>query len=372
MRPYLADGFGNPHASEHIIGWQTAQAVERAASDVASMIGSDPDEIIFTSGATEANNLALTGLSKRAVSGCRKRILLGATEHKCILEIGRMLTDEAGYTVSHIPVDSSGRIDLAALEDILSEDVLLLSVMAVNNEIGTVQDIPAIARLAARHGCLLHCDAAQAPGALDLSFFAQHADMISLSAHKMYGPMGIGALFIRRDLQRDVAPIIHGGGQQNGLRSGTLPTALCIGFGAAARLAEDDQGGVGRTSLARRRDAFLTKLYTLPVPLILNGPEDFSRRHPGNVNVGFKGIVAQDLLSRLQPRLAASTGSACTSGITEPSHVLRVIGRSEKEAASSIRFSLGRHTNDDDVEEAFSVLNETLNDMKENGFLEAV
>ena len=371
MRPYFGDNFGNPHASEHIIGWRAGQAVAQAASDIAAMIGGESDEIIFTSGATEANNLALTGLAKRAVGGHRKRILLGATEHKCILEIGRMLSDDLGYTVSHIPVDRSGRIDLDALEENLNDDVLLLSVMAANNEIGTLQDIPAIARVAARHGCLLHCDAAQAPGAFDLSSLAQHADMISLSAHKMYGPMGIGALFIRRDLQREIAPVIHGGGQQNGLRSGTVPTALCIGFGTAARLVADERSADERMILARRRDNFLGKLRTLTVPVWVNGPEDFSQRHPGNINVGFKGIAAQDLLSRMQPRLAASTGSACTSGIPEPSHVLRAIGLSEEEAASSIRFSLGRYTTDEDVEEALAVIREAIGDITDTGLLEA-
>jgi cysteine desulfurase len=372
MRPYLAEGFGNPHASDHVIGWRAAQAVERAAADVAAMIGSDPDEIIFTSGATEANNLALIGLAKRAAGGCRNRILLGATEHKCVLELGRILEAEYGFIVSRIPVDAVGRIDLAAFEDSLDEDVLLVSVMAVNNEIGTLQDIPAIARLAAQHGSLLHCDGAQAPCALDLSAFAQHAEMFSLSGHKMYAPMGIGALYVRRDLQSKIVPIIHGGGQQNGLRSGTLPTALCVGLGAAARLVAGAESTDKRTALARRRDAFLQQLQALPVAIQVNGPENFSERHPGNLNVRFAGIPASDLLSRIQPRLAASTGSACTSGIPEPSHVLRAIGLSEEDATSSIRFSLGWHTTDEDVREASSIIREALDSMQSTGLFEAV
>lgn len=372
MRPYLADEFGNPHASDHVIGWRAAQAVERAAADVAAMIGSDSDEIIFTSGATEANNLALIGLAKRVAGGRRNRILLGATEHKCVLELGRVLEAEHGFIVSRIPVDAVGRIDLAAFEDSLDEDVLLVSVMAANNEIGTLQDISAIACLASRHGSLLHCDGAQAPGALDLSAFGQHADMLSLSGHKMYAPMGIGALYVRRDLQSEIAPIIHGGGQQNGLRSGTLPTALCVGLGKAARLVADLEGTDARHSLARRRDAFLQNLQALPVELWINGPDDFSQRHPGNINVGFMGIAAPDLLSRMQPRLAASTGSACTSGIPEPSHVLRAIGLSEEAAASSIRFSLGRHTTDEDIKEAIAVIRAAVLELQETGLLEAI
>lgn len=372
MRPYLADGFGNPHASDHVIGWRAAQAVERAAADVAAMIGGDADEIIFTSGATEANNLALIGLAKRAAGGRRNRILVGATEHKCILEIGRVLKAELGFTVSYVPVDSTGRIDLAALAECLGKDVLLVSVMAANNEIGTLQDIPLIARLASQHGSLLHCDCAQAPGALDLSAFAQYADMLSISGHKMYAPMGIGALYVRRDLQSKIAPIIHGGGQQNGLRSGTLPTALCVGMGAAARLVASEENTHERAAIARRRGAFLQLLQTLPVAIWINGPDDFSQRHPGNINIGFKGIAAADLIGRMQPRLAASTGSACTSGILEPSHVLRAIGLSKEEAAASIRFSLGRYTTDNDVEEAAAVIRAALESLRSTNLLEAV
>ena len=372
MRPYFAEGFGNPHSSDHAVGWRAAHAVDRAAADVAAMIGSDSDEIIFTSGATEANNLALIGLARRAAGGSRNRILLGATEHKCILEIGRIVRDELGFAVSHLPVDTAGRIDLTALEDTLDDDVLLVSVMAANNEIGTLQDIPAIARLASRRGVLLHCDGAQAPGAMDLSEFAQHVDMLSLSGHKMYAPMGIGALYVRRDLQSRIAPVIHGGGQQNGLRSGTLPTALCVGLGAAARLIVENEGGDARAALASRRDSFLQRLQTLPVAIWTNGPEDLGYRHPGNLNVGFKGIAASDLLGRMQPRLAASTGSACASGFPEPSHVLRAIGLTEEEATSSVRFSIGRYTTDDDVDEAMAILRSAIEDLQDSGLMDAL
>lgn len=371
MRPYFAEEFGNPHSSDHAIGWKAFQAVDRAATDVAAMIGCDSDEIIFTSGATESNNLALLGLAKRASGSRRNRILLGATEHKCVLEIGRILESELGYNVSRIPVDSNGRIDLSGLDSALNDDVLLVSVMAVNNEIGTLQDIPTIAHMAKRHGSLLHCDGAQAPGAIDLSTLAQHTDTLSLSGHKMYAPIGIGALYISRDLQSKIAPIIHGGGQQKGLRSGTLPTALCVGLGASARLATSKEGVNARATLARRRDKFFESLQTLPVTLWVNGPEDFSQRHPGNINVGFKGVTGSDLLSRMQPRLAASTGSACTSGVTEPSHVLRAIGLNEIEAESSVRFSLGHNTTDEDIEEATTIIHAALEDLEEEGLLES-
>lgn len=372
MQPYLADGFGNPHASDHVVGWRAAAAVELATEEVAGMIGADSDEIVITSGATEANNLALLGIAKGAANGRRKRILVGATEHKCILEVGRVLEADLGFSISRIPVDATGRIDLSALEEALDDEVLLVSAMVANNEIGTLQDIPAIARLASLHGCLLHCDAAQGPGALDLSSLAQHADMISISGHKMYGPMGIGALYINRELHKEIVPIIHGGGQQNGLRSGTLPTALCVGLGAAASLIVRDGKADGRSSLAERRDLFLRLLQELPVEIWINGPADFSLRHPGNLNVGFKGIDSLDLIGRMQPKLAASTGSACTSGIPEPSHVLRSIGLSEEDAASSIRFSLGRYTTDSDVEEAAGIIHAAVQDLSESGLLEAI
>ncbi|MCE8532269.1 cysteine desulfurase [Ruegeria pomeroyi] len=370
MQPYLADGFGNPHATEHAVGWRTAQAVEEAARSVGSMIGSDPDEIIFTSGATEANNLALLGLARRSSGGTRKRVLLGATEHKCVLAIGRILEEQLGFAVEHIAVDREGRIDLAALESLLDEDVLVVSVMAANNEIGTLQDIDAISRLAKRFGSILHCDAAQAPCAMDISEFAQLADLISLSAHKMYGPLGVGALYIRRDLQSRIEPIIYGGGQQNGLRSGTLPTALCVGMGAAAKLITGEGAKSERERLGGLRDLFISRVRELPCEVTLNGPEDPSYRHPSNANLRFIGVDARDLLSRIQPNLAASTGSACTSGIPEPSHVLGAIGLSPEEAESSVRFSLGRQTTMQDIDDALAILSEALADITSAGLLE--
>jgi len=370
MQPYLAEGFGNPHSADHATGWRAAQAVDRSAAEIAAMIGGDADEIIFTSGATEANNLALLGIGRRAMGGDRKRVLLGATEHKCILEIGRVLRDAHGYDVIHIPVDSEGRIDLNELEDQLAEDVLMVSIMAANNEIGTLQDIPEISDMVARYGALLHCDGAQAPCAMDMTDFVQCVDLLSLSGHKMYGPMGIGALYVRRDLHKSIEPLIYGGGQQGGLRSGTLPTALCAGFGAAARIAVGDAADAERAALARRRDMFAKGMEDLPCRVWFNGSADPSYRHPGNVNVGFEGIFAADLLGKVQPRLAASSGSACTSGISEPSHVLRAIGLSDEHSSSSIRFSLGRGTTDDDVNDALDIIGSTLEELTESGLLE--
>ena len=215
MTPYWREAFGNPHSSDHIIGWRAAETVREAASSVAALIGADADEMIFTSGATEANNLALLGLARRAPVG-RRRILVSAIEHKCVLSAARSLAEREGFTVETIPVDGQGFVDLDALTEQLDETILMVSVMAVNNEIGTIQDIPRIAALLAPHGAVFHCDAAQAPCAMDVSDLAAHADLVSLSGHKVYGPQGIGALYIRRDLQEYIEPLIYGGGQQDG------------------------------------------------------------------------------------------------------------------------------------------------------------
>ncbi|MCY4217961.1 MAG: cysteine desulfurase family protein [Gammaproteobacteria bacterium] len=366
MRPYFQDSVGNPHASEHIFGWRSMQAIEKAANQVAELIGSDSDEIIFTSGATESNNLALSGIAKYASRGERKRILISAIEHKCIFEITHYLHEAFGYMVTQIPVNSIGQLDMQVLEQELGNDVLLLSVMPVNNEIGTIQDIPAISGLAKSHGILIHCDAAQSPCAIDLSKFADHVDLISLSGHKIYGPMGIGALYVSRELHKHLSPVIYGGGQQDGLRSGTLPTALCVGLGSAAELLLGPAANIERESLALSRNLFEKHLKSLPYGIWVNGPEYPENRHPGNINVGFKDVNAADLLNRVQPYIAASSGSACTSGIPEPSHVLRSIGLKEKDSYSSVRFSLGRYTKEEDIKEAMNHIDMALKQEKEN------
>ena len=361
MTPYWRELFGNPHSSDHIVGWRSAEAVQGAASSVAALIGADPDEIIFTSGATEANNLALLGLARRAPPD-RRRILVSAIEHKCVLAAGRALEEREGFTVGTIPVDSEGFVDLEALEDMLDDRVLLASVMAVNNEIGTIQDIPRIAALLEPHDVLFHCDAAQAPCAMDVSRLALHADLVSLSGHKMYGPQGIGVLYIRRDLQERVEPIIYGGGQQAGLRSGTVPVPLCVGMAAAADMICTTDSSQERRRVARQRDAFVEKLQEGYSPLAVNGPVG-GWRHPGNANVRFDGLAAQDILGALQPGVAASTGAACASGIPEPSHVLRALGLSAAQAESSIRFSFGRFTADDEINEAARAIGAVLDSM---------
>lgn len=359
MTPYFADSFGNPHSSDHCLGWESARVAEASAARIARRVGADADEIIFTSGATESNNLALLGLGHRAAGGERRRILLSAVEHKCVLAAGRALQERYGFAVESVPVDKEGFVEMSLLEDMLDEDVLAVSIMAVNNEIGTIQDIEGISRLVRSCGALFHCDAAQAAVAMELEELGSHTDVLSLSSHKMYGPKGIGVIYIARRLQDRFEPLIYGGGQQYGLRSGTVPVPLCVGTAAAVDLLAGDAAEQERANLRRRRDAIIEKLTSLPWPVVLNGPVGRAR-HPGNANIRFTGFAAHDILSALQPSLAASTGSACTSGIPEPSHVLRAIGLGSDEAESSVRFSLGFGTSDEDVDEAVGLIDETL------------
>lgn len=359
MSPFFAEAFGNPHSADHVLGWESSQSVETAAATVGALIGADGDEIIFTSGATEANNLALLGLGRRAAGGRRCRVLVAATEHKCILAASRVLSEQLGYEVQYLPVDAQGFVNLAVLEQELSEDVLLVSIALVNNEIGTIQDINAISELVRASGALLHCDGAQAPCAIDMSAMTTLVDLISLSAHKIYGPKGIGALYVRRDFQPHIEPLIYGGGQQGNLRSGTVPVPLCVGMAEAIRLLNLDHSQSERELLRKRTAKFVGRVQDLPWQIHLNGPE-ISCRHPGNANLRFDGFEADDILRVLQPGLAASTGSACTSGIPEPSHVLRAIGLTADQADSSIRFSLGRETTRENVDEAVALIGDAL------------
>ena len=363
MAPYWNELFGNPHSSDHVVGWRSAKAVRDAAFSVGALIGADPDEIVFTSGATEANNLALLGLARRAPPE-RRRILVSAIEHKCVLAAARSLEEREGFTVETIPVNGEGFVDLEALAAMVDETVLVASVMAVNNEIGTIQDLPRIATMLRGHDVLFHCDAAQAPCAMAVGDLVLHADLISLSGHKAYGPQGIGALYIRRDIQERVEPIIYGGGQQEGLRSGTLPVPLCVGMAAAAEIVSSAEGVGERARIGRQRDWFVEVVKRSRHPVVINGSMG-NLRHPGNANLRFDGLAARDILGALQPRVAASTGAACTSGIPEPSHVLRALGLSAEQADSSIRFSFGRFTSNADVEEAAHLITESLHSWTE-------
>ena len=349
----MGESFGNPHSNDHVVGWRAAKAVRESLTTVGALIGADPDEIVFTSGATEANNLALFGLARRAPSS-RRKILVSAIEHKCVLAAARSLQEREGFTIETVPVDREGFVDLDVLESLLDGSVLVASIMAVNNEVGTIQDLSAIADLLARYGVVFHCDAAQAPCAIDTSQLAECADLVSLSGHKIYGPLGIGALYIRRDLHSSIEPMIYGGGQQNGLRSGTVPVPLCVGIAAAAEIVLAE-GHRERPKTVKLRDQFVDILCDSGFTVGINGPS-WNWRHPGNANLRFDGFAAQDILGSVQPRLAASTGAACTSGIPEPSHVLRAMGLGESEADASVRFSFGRFTSHLEVQEAANLV----------------
>jgi cysteine desulfurase len=361
MRPYWSTIFGNPHSTDHGFGWTADAAVEKARGQIAALIGADPDEIIFTSGATEANNLAILGIARASP---RRRIVVSAIEHKSILAAARAAQDELGFEVVSVPVGANGIVDPADVAALLDERVALVSIMAVNNEIGTVQPLREIAATCQAIGAVFHSDAAQAVSVLPLDVYCDGADLMSMSAHKAYGPKGLGALYIRRHLPVRPKPIIHGGGQEQGLRSGTLPTPLCVGFGEACRiLAEERDAEIER--IAALRSQLICKLQSAVPGLMLNGA--LAPRHSGSLNVRFPGVDAELLLQALQPNVAASTGSACTSGQPEPSHVLRAIGLSAPEAASSIRFSIGRFTTREEIDRAVGHVAHALSALKDLG-----
>ena len=313
MAPYWSELFGNPHSSDHIVGWEADKALHDAAASVARLIGADADEVVFTSGATEANNLALIGLARSAPTE-RRRILVGATEHKCVLGAARFLSQYEGFTVETIPVDNKGYINLDALQNSLKSDVLIVSIMAVNNEIGTIQGIPKISELLEPHGILFHCDAAQAPCATDDVFdLSKYAHLISLSGHKMYGPQGIGALYINRNLHAQIEPIIHGGNQQRGLRSGTVPVPLSVGMAAAAEiLTMHEEAAVEKRRVGLLRDHFVCLLHDSEFPVVVNGP-------PGPAFAG--GILAMPIsaLMASTPRIFLDI---CNRGSPRPQELL--------------------------------------------------
>jgi cysteine desulfurase len=357
MQPYFSELFGNPHASDHVYGWRAQKAIDSAAERIGRVIGADADEIIFTSGATEANNLAITGLAARNPK--RRRILVSAVEHKCVLASAEA-SRRFGFSVESIPVDKFGYLDLMALERLLADDVLLVSVMAANNEIGTLQPLKPIVEMAHQLGVFVHTDASQLLPAADILVHDLDVDLASFSAHKLYGPKGIGALYVRHDVQRHIEPQIVGGGQQNGLRAGTIPVSLCVGFAEAVSYYENSAAvAEERQRIRRLRDQFYNGIMRLEERCVLNGPLG-TDRHPSNLNVQFPGNDARDLIGLFQPRLAATTGSACTTGMTEPSHVLKAIGLTDEEANASIRFSLGRFTTESEVWAALDVIASSL------------
>ena len=356
MQPFLKEQFGNPHSHNHTMGWESHAAVEKARKEVAEMICADANEIVFTSGATEANNLALIGIARKSKPE-KNRILLSSIEHKCVLEASRYLSGQ-GFMIQQLPVDDVGLVDLSALEDSMDEDVLLVSIMTVNNEIGTIQPIEEIAKIVHQQNAFFHTDAAQASVTKRIDVVQDDVDLMSLSAHKMYGPKGIGTLYVKNGVERNIEPLFWGGGQENGLRSGTLPVALCVGFGAAAKIL-NEHGDEMIVHVKKLRDVFFQQLSDFKQNVKLIGP-DLNNRHVGNLSILFPEYEATDLLTMLQPNLAASTGAACTSGIPEPSHVLRALGLSGDLADNVIRFSFGQFLSEDDIMRGIKLLRDVV------------
>jgi cysteine desulfurase len=341
MLPYLTERFGNPHSVQHAYGWTAEEAVERARVQVAALIGALPEEIVFTSGATEANNLAIRGIAGRA--GARRHVVTCATEHPCVLETCRAIRRD-GFQLTELPVQADGLLDLDRLGAALRPDTALVSIMTANHEIGVLQPIAEIAKLCQARGILLHTDAAQAAGRVPLDVAALGVDLMSLSAHKLYGPKGTGALYLRRGLR--ITPLLAGGGQERGLRPGTLPTPLCIGFGTACALAQQELPDEA-TRVRDLRDRLYEGLRQALPNIRLNGAAE--ARLPHNLNLCLPGVDAEDLLAGL-PELALSTGAACASGTQDPSPVLRALGLSDEDIQGSIRIGLGRISTDTDVE----------------------
>ena len=355
MRPWWEENFANPHSAEHAMGRAAEEAAEEARAAVAALLGAEGREIVFTSGATEANNLAIKGTARFASAGgdaARRRVVTLATEHKCVLESVRDLAAE-GFEPVVLPVGPDGLLDLDRLRDVVDDRTLLVSVMAVNNEIGVVQDLVAIAEIAKAAGALLHTDAAQAAGRIPIDVEAIRADVVSLSAHKVYGPKGIGALYVRRRPRVRLAPLFSGGGQERGLRSGTLPAPLVVGFGEACRIAAAE-GPLDAGRVAHQRERFLAALRAEVPGVALNGNPE--RRVAGNLNLTFPGPVTAQSIMAAAPAVCVSTGSACSSAEVEPSHVLRAIGLPEAQARATLRVGIGRFTSPADVDRAAAAL----------------
>ncbi len=353
MLPFFTEDYANPHSAEHVMGQRAEAAVEAAREQMAALIGAQAREMVFTSGATEANNLAIKGAARFAarMGDPRRRIVTLATEHKCVLESVADLADE-GFEPVVLPVRSDGLLDPQMLRAALAEPTLLVSIMAVNNETGVVQDIQALAAIAKQAGALFHTDAAQAAGKIPLDVIGWGVDLLSLSGHKMYGPKGVGALFVRRRPRVRLVSLFSGGGQERGLRSGTLATPLVAGLGEACRLArlemEADAARIGQL-----RDRLWQLLRDATPGIVLNGNPQ--ARIPGNLNLTFPAATAAQLM-QANPELCVSTGSACSSAVIEPSYVLRALGLSDAAAARTLRIGIGRFTSAADIDYAAAAL----------------
>ena len=343
MTPYMTEHFGNPHSRNHAHGWEAEQGVEAARAQLAQLIGADPKEIIFTSGATESNNIAIKGVGG-FYKDRKNHIITCVTEHKCVLESCRHISQE-GMEVTYLPVQSNGLIDLDQLKDAITDKTCLVSIMAVHNEIGVIQPIKEIGALCREKGVFFHSDCAQAVGKMPLDVQEMNIDLMSISAHKLYGPKGVGALYVRRRPRVRIKPLMSGGGQERGMRSGTLPTHLCVGLGEACRIASEEMAQENER-LHHLRTMFLQGLRKSLDDIYVNG--DLEQRIPGNINVSFAYVEGESLMMGIND-LSLSSGSACTSASLEPSYVLRALGVEEELAHTSLRVGFGRFTTEDEV-----------------------
>lgn len=350
MLPFFSEHFGNASSRNHPYGWKAAEAVEEARGQIAALIGAKLREVIFTSGATESNNLALKGIAAR--SGNRRHIVTIATEHRAVLDPCRSL-EKTGMRVTYLDVAADGQIDLERLRDAVTDDTCLVSAMSGNNEIGVLHPIAEIAAIAHEKGALFHCDAVQTAGIVPINVAAAGVDLLSLSAHKMYGPKGVGALFIaKRKPPVQLEPLADGGGHERGYRSGTLNVPAIVGFGKAAAISQRES--VEEASrLQSLRDRLWMKLRALD-GVHLNGPA--APRLPNNLNVRFDRVHGESLLKAIAPQLAVSSGAACATASAEPSHVLRAIGLMDEDARASIRFGLGRFNTAEEVDRAAAIV----------------
>ncbi len=358
MIPYLREQFGNPASRSHMYGWDAEKAVEEARGHVAALINADPREIIWTSGATESNNLALKGAA-HFYSKKGKHIITVKTEHKAVLDTVREL-ERQGFEATYLDPQPNGLITIEQLKEAIRPDTILVSVMLVNNEIGVIQPIDAIGELCREKGIIFHCDAAQAPGKIEIDLQKSKVDLMTFTAHKVYGPKGIGALFVRRRPRVRLEPQMHGGGHERGLRSGTLPTHQIVGMGEAFRIAKAEMS----TELPRIKalsDKLLKGLQAIE-EVYVNG--DLEHRVPHNLNVSFNYVEGESLMMAIKG-VAVSSGSACTSASLEPSFVLRAIGRSDELSNSSIRFTIGRFSTEEEIDYTINLITEKIAKLRE-------
>ncbi|QOL25396.1 IscS subfamily cysteine desulfurase [Thalassotalea sp. LPB0316] len=359
MQYMTTDGFyGNPASRSHKFGWQAEEAVDIARNQIADLINADPREIVITSGATESDNLAIKGAAN-FYSKKGKHIITCKTEHKAVLDTCREL-ERQGFEVTYLDPEANGLIDLTKLEAAMRDDTVLVSIMHVNNEIGVIQDINEIGELCRSRKIVFHVDAAQSVGKIPVDVQATKVDLLSISAHKMYGPKGIGALYVRRKPRIRLEAQMHGGGHERGMRSGTLATHQIVGFGEACRIAKEEMAQ-DLAHVTAMRDRLWNGIKDME-QVFING--DFDKRYPGNLNVSFNFVEGESLIMALKD-LAVSSGSACTSASLEPSYVLRALGLNDELAHSSIRFSFGRFTTEEEVDYAIDLIQKSIGHLRE-------